>query len=105
MPLIRGDELRPDLQRQVLAMYVHRHTIENAHRTYGGSCPLCEQRVQCFPELTMPIAEWHARHMPIVTDAAWLRAHAFYVTRRGQLDLRRQHCEPAIIADAVSDVR
>lgn len=33
------------------------------------------------------------------TDAEWLAAHAFYVTRAGNLDFRYQHCEPRFMAE------
>lgn len=96
MPLIRGDELRPDLQRQVLAMYVHRCTREHTafHQAIGRSF------VSLVPGQICIGCGKPARELPTLTDAEWLRAHAFYVTRRGQLDARRSHCEPAIIADA-----
>lgn len=111
MPLIRGDELRPELQRQVLARYVHRHTVENARQSYHGRCPNCEQMAAIGFRTGWPgdapkiwtRDEWHAYHTthgaPLVTDAEWLRAHAFYVTRSGHLDERRHYAEPAIIAD------
>ena len=33
------------------------------------------------------------------SDDAWLKAHAFYVKRNGELDARYKHCEPHYLAD------
>jgi hypothetical protein len=32
------------------------------------------------------------------TDKQWLRCHAFYITARGKLSARHNHCEPAYLA-------
>ena len=106
--LVRGDHMGTKLQRDVLARYVHRWTVENAQQSYGGKCPGCEQSRQTGPNgepvvLTgvpgkyrvWTLAEWHAHHAPLVTDAEWLRAYAFHVTKQGELDGRRHHAEPA----------
>lgn len=100
--LIRGDKLPHRLQREVLAAYVHRWTIENARQTYHGECPACAQ-TGGFPYIcgealpNGPIKHtresWHAYHVPLTTDAEWLAAHAFHVTKRGELD----HAEPACL--------
>lgn len=37
-----------------------------------------------------------------IPDDEWLRAHAFYVTRIGRLDLRYRHCEPDYFAEEIS---
>lgn len=112
MRLIRGNQLSPTLQRDVLARYVHRWTIENARQTYEGACPACAQSTRIGPSgepivLTgvpgqyrvWTVAEWHAYHVPLTTDREWLAAHAFAVTRTGQLDRRSRHAHPASLAE------
>ena len=111
MPLVRGDHLSPQLRAEVLGAYVHRWTHENMHAQrgyYGHACPACWQHCNHPPGSGGLVSdpedpafgtdpEWHHRHRPLVTDAEWLRTHAFYVTRRGRLDLRRRHAEPACL--------
>ncbi len=96
---IRGDRLPLSLQRDVLARYVHRWTHENARQTYGGRCPGCAQAApfpmicgQALPHgpISYTEAAWHAYHMPLTSDAAWLAAHAFAVNKDGQSLNRRQ---------------
>lgn len=72
MALIRGDKLSPSLRNAVLRAYVHRNTHEHPFPLSGGTP---------------------------VSDAEWLTAHAFYVTKAGTLDSRCNHCEPACLAD------
>ena len=101
----RGDHLPPRLQAEVLRRYVHRWTIENARQTYGGRCPACAQHTGpgeiVPPGQTTPIP-WHVYHAPLTTDLAWLRAHAFAVTRGGELDGRVRHAAPAFFAEGVT---
>jgi hypothetical protein len=79
--LVRGDRLPSDLRREVLARYVYRWTSDNPDR----------ERM------------WRGREgaptIPLVSDAQWLRDHAFYVTARGTLDRRRASAEPAYMAE------
>ena len=80
---IKGIDLTDRQRRQVLAAYVHRWTVENARQSYEGKCPGCEQSAPfpmvtgtrgstTAPERTWTRAEWHAYHVPLTTDAAWL---------------------------------
>jgi hypothetical protein len=108
--MVRGDRLPLRLRQQVLAMYTHRWTVENADRTYGGKCPGCEQatrggRIVTGVENPGPAErplkewtrdEWHAYHAPLVTDAEWLRKYKFGVTKGGELDQRQQYAEPVL---------
>lgn len=105
MPLIRGDRLSPDVRAEVLAAYIHRGTHENrASYYYQGACPLCwaycnaHQRGGLTRDGIDPA--WHSRHAPLISDAAWLAAHAFHVTRRGKLYRRRPWAEPASFAES-----
>lgn len=96
-----------ETRQQVLRQFVHRWTHENAKQTYGGKCPGCEQATRGGCIITgqketlkkWTREEWHAYHTPLTTDADWLASHAFYVNKDGTLDSRRNHCEPAYMAD------
>jgi hypothetical protein len=82
--LVRGDKLSESARREVLASYGYRWTVENESRARawcrnGGFNP--------------PI-------IPVITDAEWLREHAFHVVRDGsRLMVNRRHAEPACLAD------
>lgn len=76
--LVRGDQLPSDLRREVLARYPYRWTSDNPRRESAW------RNIEGKPTI------------PLVSDAQWLRDHAFYVTDRGTLDKRRnKHAEPA----------
>lgn len=78
--LVKGNELPANLKAQVLNAYIYRWTVENQRvsEVYANiSCPTMEK----------------------VSDAEWLAAHAFHVTKAGKLDSRRRHCEPAYLAN------
>jgi len=81
--LVRGDKLPEKLRAEIIRAYVHRMTIGNA--------------------LAHPHHVEYMRQggyaLPLITDAQWLAEHAFYVTKRGTLDRRRRHCEPAFLAE------
>lgn len=79
--LIKGCELSEYTKRQVLNAYGYRWTNENYQRA-----------VKWYDNLGMPRIE-------LQTDEQWLNDHAFYVTKRGDLDRRYRYCEPAYIAD------
>lgn len=79
--LVRGDQLPSNLRREVLARYPYRWTSDNPARERAWS------RIEGAPTI------------PLVSDAQWLRDHAFYVTRRGTLDKRRTHAEPAYMTE------
>lgn len=70
---IQGSKLSPALQARVLRMYANRWTYENA----------------------ASLKHWtqHPTNA-LISDAEWLRTHAFYVTLTGALDRRVTHCEP-----------
>lgn len=67
---IAGDKLRPDVQRQALARFVHRYTGEH-------------------------VPKWaRARTKPhFATDAEWLAGTRFAIRGDGQLSERVRHCE------------
>lgn len=104
---MRGDHLGPALRAEVLRRYVHRGTHENARQTYGGKCPKCAQATDPRTGLIITgdgrkgrpplkrwtVAEWHKYHVPLISDAEWLKQHGFYVTKAGVLDARRKRAE------------
>lgn len=75
--LTLGTKLTPKARRQVLNLFVHRLTTEN---NYPYRNP-CKARV------------------PAITDAQWLKEHAFYTNKDGTLDFRYNHCEPYYLAE------
>jgi len=79
--LVRGDQLPSNLRREVLSAYVHRWTSDNPQRSSAW------RGIQGAPTI------------PLVSDAQWLREHAFYVTDRGTLDKRKKHAEPAYLIE------
>lgn len=80
--LVRGDQLPSDLRREILAKYPYRWTSDNSARERVW------RNIEGKPTI------------PLVSDAQWLREHAFYVTDRGTLDKRRnQHAEPAYLIE------
>jgi hypothetical protein len=80
--IVRGDKLPPKLQREVLAMYVYRWTVDNTQRERAWNGIAGQPTI------------------PLITDDQWLREHAFFVTKCGTLDKRRNHhAQPAYMAD------
>ena len=66
----RGNELMPHVQRECLGRFVHRMTVESQRQ---------------YPEFARYM-RLHGWRMPDKTDAEWLAATDFYVTRNGELD-------------------
>lgn len=83
--LIRGDRLKPETRAEVLRAYGYRWTHEN------------ETRARLWFGARVPTA-------PLVSDAEWLRTHAFSVRKDGKLNQRARFCFPAYMADGVDDV-
>lgn len=79
-PIIRGDKLPYHLQQEVLRKFIYRWTSDNTQRDYAWS------KISGKPRI------------PLITDAQWLREHAFHVTKAGKLDLRHHHAEPGFMA-------
>lgn len=96
-----GSELNSSAQAEAKARFVHRWTHENARQTYGG-CPGCEQATQGGRIITggapgIPLKEWtreewHAYHVPLMTDEQWLANTQFAVNKDGSLNARIDHC-------------
>lgn len=80
MRLVKGNELLPSTQRAVLSSFTYRLTVENG---YPKRNP-CGARV------------------PAISDAQWLKEHAFYVTKDGRLSRAHRHCEPHYMAEEVT---
>jgi len=82
-PIVRGDKLPYNLQREILNSFGYRWTKENEGRARS----------------------WYATggvkppRIPLISDAQWLREHAFHVTKDGRLSLRHHHAEPHYMAD------
>jgi hypothetical protein len=82
--LVRGDKLSESARREVLESHGHRWTVENEARA---------RRWHWAATIDPP-------RIPLVTDAQWLREHAFHVVRDGsRLMANRRHAEPACLAD------
>ena len=106
--LIKGEHLNADQRAQVLAAFVHRHTVENAKQR-GVACVLCDissggpDRLITIPAGQQAAGEvrkrWHDHHVRVQTDAVWLADHAFYFTKDGKRLQRRKHAIPAYQAD------
>jgi hypothetical protein len=79
--LVRGDQLPSDLRREILARYLYRWTSDNQERERAW------RGIKGAPTI------------PLVSDAQWLREHAFYVTDRGTLDKRKKGAEPAYMME------
>lgn len=75
--LIKGENLTPSQVRQVKAAFIYRLTTENG---YPKRNP-CGARV------------------PAISDAQWLKEHAFYIKANGNLADRPGYCEPACMAE------
>lgn len=73
--LVTGDKLSKATRELVLRAYVYRPTHEN---NYPKHNPL-------------------RMRVPATSDEQWLKEHAFYVTKNGNLDNRFDHCEPAFM--------
>lgn len=80
-PCVRGDKLPYNLQQEVLRKYIYRWTSGNTQRESAWAGVSGKPRI------------------PLITDAQWLKEHAFHVTKKGELDLRHHHAEPHYMAD------
>lgn len=97
-----GTELKPSAQAEAKACFVHRWTHENAKQSYGGKCPGCEQSTRSGRIITggvpgIPLKEWtreewHAYHVPLLTDEQWLAHTQFAVTKSGDIDRQVNYC-------------
>ena len=100
--IIKGADLTSAQRSAVLAAFVHRHTVENAKRR-GVPCILCDRR---WPYVTGPRgdrkvwerAEWHAYHVPAVTDQQWIRDHAFSFLKDGSRLTLHGYAQPVYMA-------
>lgn len=82
--LIRGDKLNDHQRRYVLNAFIYRWTSDSPHRErVYATAAICQR-----PTAAM------------VTDAQWLKAHAFHFTKDGtRLMANRSHAEPAFMAE------
>lgn len=105
MRLIRGDKLKPEAYREALSACIYRWTWENGARLRERlpMCPVCKVAggMPDYPpeNYTAPIEcrQYHPT-VPLVSDADWMRAHAFSVKRDGSLDARSRYAQPAYLA-------
>ena len=76
--LVKGENLSSAQIKQVKAAFVYRLTIENGY----------PQRNPC------------GATVPAVSDAQWIKEHAFYIrSSDGQLADKPAYCEPVSMAD------
>lgn len=79
MAWVTGDKLSATQRKAVLNAYGYRWTKENEARARAWGA---------------------ARNVSaLVADADWLRAHAFYITRRGELSERHKQAMPRSMAE------
>jgi thiamine monophosphate kinase len=105
--LIKGSDLTDFQRDQVLAAYVHRHTVENATRR-GLDCVMCANSGGDH-EIVIPAGQqaagevrkrWHDHHVTVQTDQQWLADHAFYFVANGSRLQHNRHAEPSYMAEA-----
>lgn len=98
MNLVKGADLSASTRAEVLAAFPYRWTSDNPNRVRAyGPCPGCDIRK---PYVNTSSAAGHSHPtIPLVTDAEWIAAHAFWVTKAGRLALNRKYAEPASLAD------
>lgn len=82
--LIRGDRLSSETRAEVLSAFGYRWTVENEERSLRWRVPIGRTK-----------RSWRRPQPPLLTDAEWLRAHAFHVNRDGRLARRPARCENA----------
>lgn len=94
--LLRGDQLTPEMIKQVQDAFIYRWTTDNKRRGEVYHCDKCD--VQQNPYVNETSAEGHQHPtIPLQTDDQWLKEHAFYFTNAGRLQPRR-HAVPAYLA-------
>jgi hypothetical protein len=99
--LIRGDQLTPDMIRQVQDAFIYRWTSDNKRRGEVYHCDKCDVRNE--PYVNTNSAEGHQHPtIPLQTDEQWLKEHAFSFTNAGRLQPRR-HAQPAYLVPEEKD--
>jgi hypothetical protein len=94
--LLRGDQLTPEMVKQVERAFVYRWTVDNKRRGDVYHCDKCD--VKNDPYVGTPSAEGHQHPtIPLQTDDEWLKEHAFYFTNAEKL-LPNMHAQPAYLA-------
>jgi len=97
--ILKGSVLNDWQRRQVLDAFMYRPTHEAGRRWYGGRCPMCATNPHPYKPgrnyteagrkgAAMSQEEWHAYHIPIISDTEWLAKHAFKFTKDGRLAVR-----------------
>ena len=76
--LTPGDKLSGETRRAILAAFPFRWTVENRSRAAAA--------------LGGPLS------IAPISDAEWLRTHAFRINRDGSLSRRARYAEPAYLA-------
>lgn len=75
-----GKNLTKYEKKLVLDAFIYRWTHENKRYVMNN------------------LASYMLPTMETISDEQWLNDHAFYITKRGELDCRYKHCEPAYLA-------
>lgn len=98
--LVRGDELTPEMRRQVLNSFPFRWTSDNPQRLSAYKCDLCDLR---HPYINTQSSEGHTHPtIPLQTDNQWLSEHSFHFTNAGKL-VQNRGAEPAALAGPGGD--
>jgi hypothetical protein len=98
MRLVKGNQLPETARREALAAFIYRWTSDNPRRTeVYKPCPGCDIR---NPAVASSAAGHNHPTIRLKTDAEWLAAHAFWVTKAGRLAANRRRAEPAWMAES-----
>jgi hypothetical protein len=98
-PIVRGDKLPQRLQDEALRRYIYRWTTGNTQRGSSyGYCPHCKTPGGKPSETNIACRQIHPT-IPLITDAEWLRTHAFHITKDGRFSEKHNHAEPGYMAD------
>lgn len=95
--LLRGDELTPEMRKQVENAFIYRWTTDNRRRGDVYRCGKCD--VMNDPYVNEKSSEGHSHPtIPLISDDQWIKEHSFYFLNDGRLDPRKRHAEPVYLA-------
>ena len=81
--LIRGENLTPEMKKQVLNAFPYRWTTGNSQRVSYYKCDKCDIS---NPYVNTESSEGHNHPtIPLITDKQWINDHSFYFTNDGRL--------------------
>ena len=94
--LLRGEQLTPEMAKQVRDAFIYRWTSDNKRRGDVYHCDKCDVRNNPYVNTTSAEGHQHPT-IPLTTDAEWLKNYAFYFTNANKL-LPNMHAVPAYLA-------